>query len=117
MYQGVFSLKRRIEIIMAVVLLAAAAVIAPRSARYVMNMKAEMAETCICIDAGHGGDDPGKVGTQGTKEKEINLQIAIKLKKRLEKEGMKDVEECKLTHIYYIVQAHVHVDQRRPHKQ
>lgn len=91
MYQGVFSLKRRIEIIMAVVLLAAAAVIAPRSARYVMNMKAEMAETCICIDAGHGGDDRGKVGTQGTKEKEINLQIAIKLKKRLEKEGMKVV--------------------------
>ena len=29
--------------------------------------------------------------TQGTKEKEINLQIAIKLKKRLEKEGMKVV--------------------------
>lgn len=69
----------------------AAAVIAPKSARYVMNMKAETAKTCICIDAGHGGSDPGKVGTQGTKEKEINLQIALKLRDRLEKENIEIV--------------------------
>ncbi len=84
-------MKRRIEIIMAVVLLAAAAAAAPRSARYVMNMKAETTKTCICIDAGHGGSDPGKVGTQGTKEKEINLQIALKLKDRLEEEDIEVV--------------------------
>lgn len=84
-------MKRRIEIVMAVVLLVAAAVIAPKSARYVMNMKAETAKTCICIDVGHGGDDPGKVGTQGTKEKEINLQIALKLRARLEEENMEVV--------------------------
>ena len=28
---------------------------------------------CVVVDAGHGGDDPGKIGTAGTLEKEINL--------------------------------------------
>ena len=58
---------------MAVILIVAAAMIAPRSARYVMNMKAQAGKICICIDPGHGGSDPGKVGTNGTKEKDINL--------------------------------------------
>lgn len=40
----------------------------------------------IVIDAGHGGFDPGKVGIQGTLEKDINLKIALKLKEVLEKE-------------------------------
>lgn len=40
----------------------------------------------IVIDAGHGGFDPGKVGIQGTLEKDINLNIALKLKELLEKE-------------------------------
>lgn len=33
----------------------------------------------IIIDAGHGGEDGGAVGTDGTNEKEINLEIALKL--------------------------------------
>ncbi len=40
----------------------------------------------IVIDAGHGGFDPGKVGIQGTLEKDINLKIALKLKEFLEAE-------------------------------
>lgn len=36
------------------------------------------------IDAGHGGNDPGKIGIDGTLEKDINLQIANRLKKYLE---------------------------------
>lgn len=39
---------------------------------------------CVVIDAGHGGDDPGKVGINGAKEKDVNLQIAEKVKKYLE---------------------------------
>ena len=39
---------------------------------------------CVVIDAGHGGDDPGKVGINGAKEKDINLQIANLVKKYLE---------------------------------
>lgn len=38
----------------------------------------------VVIDAGHGGNDPGKIGIDGTLEKDINLQIAQKLKKYLE---------------------------------
>lgn len=44
---------------------------------------------CVVIDAGHGGQDPGKVGIDGSLEKDINLQIALKLQKFLQ---MQDVE-------------------------
>lgn len=30
----------------------------------------------VIVDAGHGGNDPGKIGVDDSKEKEINLQIA-----------------------------------------
>lgn len=39
---------------------------------------------CVVIDAGHGGIDPGKVGINGALEKDLNLQIAEKLKMFLE---------------------------------
>lgn len=38
----------------------------------------------VLIDAGHGGFDPGKVGIDGSLEKDINLSIALKLKSLLE---------------------------------
>lgn len=39
----------------------------------------------IVIDPGHGGEDKGAVGKLGTKEKDITLDIARKLRKRLQK--------------------------------
>ena len=42
----------------------------------------------VAIDVGHGGFDPGKVGTTGTLEKDINLAIAKKLRLELEKQGV-----------------------------
>jgi len=38
----------------------------------------------VVIDAGHGGFDPGKVGINGALEKDINLEIAKKVKAFLE---------------------------------
>lgn len=37
----------------------------------------------IVIDPGHGGKDPGAIGKNGTQEKDITLDVAIKLKERL----------------------------------
>lgn len=41
----------------------------------------------VIIDAGHGGIDPGAIGRDGTIEKDINLNIAQKLKGYLEDAG------------------------------
>ena len=41
----------------------------------------------IIIDAGHGGFDPGKKGTYGDDEKNINLEIATYLQQYLEQNG------------------------------
>lgn len=46
----------------------------------------------IAIDAGHGGDDPGAIGKNGTREKDVTLAIARVLKRRVDAEpGMKAV--------------------------
>ena len=48
-------------------------------------------EHIVVIDAGHGGYDPGKIGITGKFEKDINLEIALKLKKHLENNNIKVV--------------------------
>ncbi len=39
----------------------------------------------VVIDPGHGGRDPGAIGENGTQEKDITLDVALELKKRLDK--------------------------------
>lgn len=46
-----------------------------------------VSDKVIVIDAGHGASDGGAVGLSGTSEKEINLEIAMRLKELLEKTG------------------------------
>lgn len=43
----------------------------------------------IVIDAGHGGKDPGCIGRAGTREKDIVLSVAKKLKSKLDSGGFK----------------------------
>ncbi len=56
------------------------------NARKLMEYKSE--DITVVIDAGHGGFDPGKVGINKILEKDINLSIAVKLKKLLEFHGI-----------------------------
>lgn len=44
-------------------------------------------KTVIAVDPGHGGSDPGTVSASGLKEKDINLEIGLKLKNILEEQG------------------------------
>lgn len=54
-------MKRRIEIIMAVVLLLGACFFAREGAKMVENSKAKTGEVCVVIDAGHGSSNLRKV--------------------------------------------------------
>lgn len=46
-----------------------------------------LAGQVIVLDAGHGGDDPGAVSRSGVREKEVALQIALKLRDYLQQSG------------------------------
>ena len=86
-------MKKRIEIFMAAVLLLMAAIFAKEGSVLVGSIQADTKEKklCIVIDAGHGGMDPGKVGINGKYEKDVNLEIAYRLKRMLEAEGIEIV--------------------------
>ncbi len=43
----------------------------------------------ICINPGHGGNDHGATGPSGLKEKDVNLDIAFRLKDKLANSGFK----------------------------
>ncbi len=43
--------------------------------------KKKLRDVVVAIDAGHGGADPGASGRMGTREKDITLQIARRLKR------------------------------------
>lgn len=91
-----------LRIIMAAILLVSMYFVAGEGAAYVNSdnvedkgseeAKAERKEKiCVVIDAGHGGADPGKVGVNGSLEKDINLKIAGMVKEFLEAEGVEVV--------------------------
>jgi N-acetylmuramoyl-L-alanine amidase len=75
------------EPFMAVILLILVYVISSQAGKMAAVNNAPSAQKnrpVVVIDAGHGGNDPGKIGIDGTLEKDINLQITMKLKKYLE---------------------------------
>ena len=54
---------------------------------YISAMQALSTDKVIIIDAGHGGEDPGAIGVDGSYEKDINLALAFELGEVLESEG------------------------------
>ncbi len=58
----------------------------------------------IVVDAGHGGHDPGALGGGGTREKEVVLQIALKLARRLREDLGLDVVLTRSTDVFLELQ-------------
>ena len=88
----------------------------------------------ICIDPGHGGTDPGAVGQNGTKEKDVVLQISLLVKAALERNNIDVVmtrtaditsgklviaDRCKIANdanVDYLVSIHANADGDRDDK-
>jgi len=87
--------KRKIELFMVLFLLMGAIVVSWKLSQMAENVsgipKQAEKKKVVVIDPGHGGEDPGKVGVNDTLEKDINLQIALKLKPLLEEKGIEIV--------------------------
>ena len=75
---------------MTVLLILSLLVVAKESSNIisVFNLLDTSYKKCVVIDAGHGGIDPGKIGVNGALEKDINLSIALKVKKYLEQQDV-----------------------------
>jgi N-acetylmuramoyl-L-alanine amidase len=58
----------------------------------------------IVVDAGHGGHDPGASGAGGTREKDVVLQIALKLAQKLRDELGLDVVLTRSTDVFLELQ-------------
>ncbi len=48
---------------------------------------APLSGATVVLDPGHGGDEPGAVGPAGTREKDVNLAIALEAERQLEAQG------------------------------
>ncbi len=75
-----------LSMVMGFLLIASMLVLSREAAEYSSSGAVQVGrkKPCVVIDAGHGGSDPGKVGINGSLEKDINLSIALILKQFLE---------------------------------
>ena len=58
---------------------------------YIPDISGSYKGKVVTIDAGHGGPEPGAIGSMGTKEKDINLDVAKRVARLLEARGAKVV--------------------------
>jgi N-acetylmuramoyl-L-alanine amidase len=65
----------------------------------------------IAIDAGHGGEDPGAIGQRGSKEKDVVLSIARRLKQKIEEQP--DMRSYLTRDGDYFVPLHTRVNKAR----
>ncbi len=80
--------EKKIEWLVGILVLVLVAFLANGDYLPVGNTKTESPGKCVVIDAGHGGVDPGKIGINDAKEKDVNLAISKFLKKELEEQGI-----------------------------
>lgn len=82
--------RRKWELLMSVIFILCAVALAERGFLPTAGtaVTGQAGKRIVIIDAGHGGNDPGKIGVDASKEKDINLQIAKKLKVLLEQQDL-----------------------------
>ncbi|MGN1266467.1 MAG: N-acetylmuramoyl-L-alanine amidase CwlD [Dorea sp.] len=78
-------MRKKIELILVILVIAGLVMLNRNLGEYVTSEKIETKGNVVVLDPGHGGEDPGKVGVNDALEKDINLAIAKKVKKYLEK--------------------------------
>lgn len=83
---GDVFLRQKAEFILAVLFLAGLIAASRNITRYVASAQVGKSSELVVLDAGHGDSDPGKVGVNEAKEKDINLAIAEKGRRALERE-------------------------------
>ena len=82
--------RRMPEFMMAVMLLIAVFLVSRQAGLMVSGQAVAVGarRPVVVLDSGHGGNDPGKIGVDGSLEKDLNLTIARKLKYYLEASGV-----------------------------
>lgn len=84
-------LKRIMELLFALAVLAGLLFAGDKVRTYVSVQQENVRRNLVVLDPGHGGKDPGKVGADEELEKDINLAISLKVRKKLEEDGMEVV--------------------------
>lgn len=83
--QEVFLFAKKIELAVLLLFLAVLVLLSKNLQKLVSSGNVTAKNKIIVLDSGHGGDDPGKIGVNQAKEKDVNLEIARKIKKTGEK--------------------------------
>ncbi|GGJ11395.1 N-acetylmuramoyl-L-alanine amidase family protein [Neoroseomonas lacus] len=77
------------------------------------TVRGERALPLVVLDPGHGGRDPGAIGTTGVHEKRIVLQAALELKRRLEAARICRVVLTRSRDVFIPLAERVEIAQRR----
>ena len=80
---------RKIELLFFILVVVGFVVLNKKLGEIEVSENISKKEIVVVLDAGHGGKDPGKVGINEVLEKDINLQIAEKVKNLLAENGIK----------------------------
>ena len=85
--------RKKWELLMSVVLILCACILAEKGWERASSRQVKSADPkwTVVIDAGHGGNDPGKIGVDDSLEKDLNLIIAKKVQKILEQQEIEVV--------------------------